>query len=270
MQAYRITHPHNKPLPVVASIPHTGTYVPAEIEDLFVSDKVRQLPMTDWYLYELYDFLSDLGVSVISATYSRYVIDLNRSPVPLQLYPGRFETQLVAQSDFQGEPIFSTYPSDAQIETYKKTVHAPYHAALKTLLEETKKSFGCVYLLDLHSIAKQATLIHTELEMDIYLGNREGKSCSDEWFLEVERQYVASGLSVQKNSPYKGGYITHHYGQDARVEALQIEMNQEVYMDADDNARVLNSKKFADAKNRLKILFESLLQNLLHNREKSV
>ena len=253
MQAFQISQAKNKKIPVVASIPHTGTYVPSEIDSLFISNRVRQLPMTDWFLHELYDFLPEVGVTVLSANYSRYVIDLNRSPVPLELYPGRYETKLVSESDFQGRPIFSQYPTDEQINKYKQAVHAPYHAALKLLLEDTKQEFGKAYLFDLHSIADDATLIHTQLLKDIYLGTRDGISCSDQWTKQIEAAYVASGLSVQKNTPYKGGYITHHYGQDENVEALQIEMNQEFYMPKE-ISMVLASQKFAIAKKTLKSL----------------
>ena len=34
-------------VPIVASIPHTGTYVPEDIEQLFTNSDVAELPMTD-------------------------------------------------------------------------------------------------------------------------------------------------------------------------------------------------------------------------------
>lgn len=262
MQAFQITLPHTPKIPVIASIPHTGTFVPDEINELMASDEVRKLPMTDWYLQELYDFLGGLGVTVLSANYSRYVIDLNRSPVPLELYPGRFETRLVAEKDFQGEPVFSLYPTDTQIEFYKNLVHAPYHAALQELLDDRKSEFGKVYLFDLHSIASQATLIHGRLNKDIYLGDRDGLSCSKKWSEEVAYHYRDQGLLVQHNNPYKGGYITHHYGQDEQVEALQIEMNQDVYMHSQDIENTLQSEKFSNAKVYLHSIFKALLRGV--------
>ena len=254
-------------VPIIASIPHTGTYVPQDIQQLFATSKVAQLPMTDWFLHELYDFLPDLGVSVIAANYSRYVIDLNRSPVPLELYPGRFETKLVSDKDFQGNDIFSSYPSEEQIAFYKKAVHQPYHAALEDMLQEMINAHGEVYLFDLHSIAKHATIIHAELDKDIYLGNRDNNSCSNVWLEQVEQEFLKKKIAVQKNTPYKGGYITHHYGLASNVHALQIEMNQSLYLPrenviVDDCEQSLQCSQFQSTKRKLKIIFESLIKQI--------
>ncbi len=254
-------------VPIVASIPHTGTFVPNEIRQLFANSDVADLPMTDWFLHELYDFLPDLGIGVIAANYSRYVIDLNRSPVPLELYPGRFETKLVSDKDFQGNEIFSSYPSDEQIDKYKKTVHQPYHAALDDMLQEVINIHGEVYLFDLHSIAKHATMIHAELDKDIYLGNRDNKSSSQAWLASVEHEFLQNSISVQKNTPYKGGYITHHYGLADNVHAVQIEMNQNLYLPQDkvvvqDCERFIQSSEFKTTKQKLKNIFEALIKQL--------
>ena len=74
--------------PLIVSIPHVGTRVPAEIEREFTPE-ARALTDTDWHVERLYDFVSELGASVLAAHYSRYVIDLNRPPDDASLYPGR-------------------------------------------------------------------------------------------------------------------------------------------------------------------------------------
>ena len=40
----------------------------------------QDLPDTDWFVPELYNFARELGASVIRATHTRYVVDLNRPP----------------------------------------------------------------------------------------------------------------------------------------------------------------------------------------------
>lgn len=267
MQPYSLSTSSQATLPIIASIPHAGTFVPQEIQQLFASSKVAQLPMTDWFLLELYDFLPDLGISVIAANYSRYVVDLNRSPVPLELYPGRFETKLVSDKDFQGKDIFLNYPSDEQIAFYKQSVHQPYHTALDDLLQDVINSHGKAYLFDLHSIAKHATVIHDELDKDIYLGNRDNKSCSSQWLDSVEQEFLNQDISVQKNSPYKGGYITHHYGLASNVHAIQIEMNQSLYISQEsvaleDCKKVVQSSEFQKTKIKLQKIFKVLISQL--------
>ena len=100
MQAFEIRPAKNSEVPILVSIPHTGTFVPDGIAKSFVSEHIRALPMTDWHLHHLYNFLPVLGVTTVFATYSRVVCDLNRPPIAKALYPGKFETGLVATKTF--------------------------------------------------------------------------------------------------------------------------------------------------------------------------
>ncbi|MCZ6604842.1 MAG: N-formylglutamate amidohydrolase, partial [Alphaproteobacteria bacterium] len=64
-------------VPLLVSIPHCGVHVPDSIARR-LTPEARVLTDTDWHVERLYDFAGDLGASVIAATHSRYVIDLNR------------------------------------------------------------------------------------------------------------------------------------------------------------------------------------------------
>ncbi|HEV3010790.1 MAG TPA: N-formylglutamate amidohydrolase, partial [Burkholderiales bacterium] len=59
--------------PLLVSMPHTGTYVPEWLEPR-LTRAAKSLPDTDWHLEPLYDFLDELGASVLVATHSRYVV----------------------------------------------------------------------------------------------------------------------------------------------------------------------------------------------------
>ena len=64
---------------------------------------------TDWYLEKLYDFAASMGVTVIEAVYSRWVIDLNRTPQNKNLYnDGRIITALCPTTDFLGDPLYKS------------------------------------------------------------------------------------------------------------------------------------------------------------------
>src|SRR5690606_22487244 len=116
---------------------------------------------------------------------------------------------------------WATPPDDAEIEHWKHTVHAPYHAQLRALLDEKVRRFGHVVLIDAHSVASRTNRLHSELEDDIYLGNRDETTCSPWLINEVQAAMEEAGLRVVRNYPYKGGYITSHYGALANVDALQ-------------------------------------------------
>lgn len=250
--------PATAPIGVIASIPHTGTWLPDALAARLASDAMRALPMTDWHLHELYDFLPRLGIPVVHATVSRFVGDLNRSPEPLALYPGRVETKVVPTETFWGDAIWSEPPSDEEAARWIGDWHRPYHARLQALIDETRAAFGRVVLLDLHSVAGRASLIHGELEYDIYLGDRDGASCAPALTDAVDAAYQTAGLRVTRNDPYKGGFITHHYGGFDGVDALQIEMVQRVYMDEDAPNGAPVQPRFKTARHRLEAIFRSI------------
>ncbi|HET7587254.1 MAG TPA: N-formylglutamate amidohydrolase [Gammaproteobacteria bacterium] len=256
---YKVREPTAEEKRVVVSIPHTGTYVPDDIAASFASDAIRSLPMTDWHLHHLYDFLPRLGVTTLYATWSRFVADLNRPPTDQPLYPGRFETGIVAEKTFWGDTIYAQAPEAAEVERRKRQVHEPYHRKLAEILDAKREKFGRVVLIDAHSVASRASLLHGELEKEIYLGNRDGVTCGD-WLIDhVAERFGDAGLAVSYNDPYKGGYITDHYGRLEGVEALQIEMAERIYMDEDDPQAALSDPKFEKTRGVLRDLFASLL-----------
>ncbi len=264
---YHIREANGAEVPVVVSIPHCGIYVPDSISADFASGYIRSLPMTDWYLHQLYDFLPSLGVTTIYATYSRFVADLNRPPDDKPLYPGRYETGFVALKTFWGEDIYQTAPNQEEIVRRRDMVHAPYHARLLELLRSRITRFGSVVLIDAHSVASRANLLHGELKDDIYLGDRDGAS-NPGWLTDAaEREFKGAGLKVVRNKPYKGGYITDHYGKMERVAALQIEMRWGLYLaDEQHPEQGLGQPPFMRFKHTLKDVFAGLLQHMRKQR----
>ncbi|MGH8225842.1 MAG: N-formylglutamate amidohydrolase [Gammaproteobacteria bacterium] len=258
MKAYTIHSPVGDPLPVVASIPHGGTALPRGYGERMASDAMRALPMTDWHLPTLFDFLPALGVTVIAAEVSRFVIDLNRPPDGEALYPGRFETGLVPLEGFDGAPVFSEPPTDDEIAQARCDIYEPYHSALALICERRREAFGVIQL-DLHSVTPHANRISGPLTQDIMLGDRDGASC-ETWLTEAVREaYAQAGFSVTRNNPYKGGWITESAGRRPGVQALQIEMNWAVYMDPDQPAAAVAAPQFDVASERLRSVFEMLL-----------
>ena len=79
--------------PLLISMPHVGTHVPRSLTARF-TEEARRVPDTDWHLERLYDFARGLGASILVATHSRYVVDLNRPPDGASLYPGQATTGL--------------------------------------------------------------------------------------------------------------------------------------------------------------------------------
>ncbi len=129
--------------PVILAFPHTGTDVPPDIADR-LNDNGRILADTDWHIHRLYDGLL-FDSTTVRATFHRYVIDANRDPQGVSLYPGQNTTGLVPETDFDGKPIWKDgqAPDEADIAARLRDFHAPYHAALAAQIERVRAMHGC-------------------------------------------------------------------------------------------------------------------------------
>jgi N-formylglutamate deformylase len=218
--------------PLLVSMPHPGTYVPPEIAAR-MTDAALVLADTDWHVDRLYDFLESLGASVLIATHSRYVIDLNRPPDNANLYPGQDTTGLIPLDTFAREPLYrrGQSPSENEVAARIERYWRPYHAQLQTELERLRAIHGFALLWDAHSIASEVPRFFAEQLPDLSLGTAGGASCGT----AIERAVVESArrtsYSVVLNGRFKGGYITRAYGKPAEnAHAIQLELAERTYM----------------------------------------
>ncbi|MGB1104521.1 MAG: N-formylglutamate amidohydrolase [Crocinitomicaceae bacterium] len=220
--------------PIIISIPHSGTEIPSELKGHFREDQLSKLDDTDWFLDRLYDFAPDMGITVIHAKYSRWVIDLNRDPESLPLYgDGRLITGLTSTTDFLGNPIYNAgkEPNREEVERRLKIYYDPYFDKLKTLLQARKEQFGEALLWDAHSIRSKVPTIRPTKFPEMILGTADGKS-ADSRFVNSALNNLISRYEVNLNDPFKGGRITRHFGSPLNgIHALQLERNKDLYMD---------------------------------------
>lgn len=234
MRPYLLHIPEKISLPIVLSLPHIGTEFP---ESIAAQIKTAMLPPddTDWHLDKLYSFTSKLGIPVIQSVYSRWVIDLNRNPDNLPLYhDGRIITNNCTTTNFAGEAIYAddrTELDSHDIAQRKRVYFDPYHEALQGLLDKVHSQFGVVLLWDGHSIRRSVPTIALDPFPDFILGNNDGITLPIDWVNIVANGLENAGYSVALNAPFKGGYITRHYGlPDKHQFALQLEMSKDLYM----------------------------------------
>ena len=217
--------------PLLVSMPHTGTHVPEWLEPR-LTRAAKALPDTDWHLEPLYDFLDELGASVLVATHSRYVVDLNRPPDNANLYPGQDTTAVVPLDTFHKEPLYlpGFPPSEAETRSRIEQYWKPYHAKLTETLAALKREHGYALLWDAHSILSVVPRFFAGTLPDFNLGTADGKSCRPglgEALLEK-----ISGYTKVLNGRFKGGYITRTYGAPSNnLHAVQLELSEAVYME---------------------------------------
>ena len=220
-------------LPLVISFPHSGTYVPPELAVRF-RPQILDLPDTDWFVPQLYDFCGALGASVIRATHTRYVVDLNRPPDGTPLYPGQRETTVCPTETFGGEALYheGARPTAPEIYDRLSLYWRPYHDQLAALTRDLAQRHGHCVLWDAHSIVSQVPELFDGRLPDLNVGTAGGRSCSPSL-----RDRIIASLDAQEqfsfvvDGRFKGGYITRHYGNPAeRIHAVQLEIAQCAYL----------------------------------------
>lgn len=216
--------------PVVLGLPHTGTWLPDDIRaDL--NDRGRMLTDTDWHVHRLYDGLLP-GATTVRATFHRYVIDANRDPSGASLYPGQNTTGLVPLTDFDGEDLWNTPPTEAGIEARRAAFHAPYHGALQAELERVRARHGVAILYDCHSIRSHIPFLFDGPLPDFNIGTNDGATCALAFATAVRDICTkAEGYTTVLNGRFRGGWSTRHYGHpEAGLHAIQMELAQSTYL----------------------------------------
>ena len=263
---YFLIETAGKKVPIILSSPHSGTEFPDELKAHFRPELMAQPDDTDWFVHDLYDFAPALGITVIHARYSRWVIDLNRNPASKPLYTdGRIITELVPKTDFLGNEIYvdkKFLPETAEIQRRKENYYKPYYQRIESLLAERTAEFGQVLLWDAHSIRRFVPTIQSAPFPDFILGDNDEKSAAKE-IIEIALGNLRAGkFGVNHNSPFKGGNITRSFGKpERRVHALQLEMAKTNYMS--DDELTFNEERANEVRSVLRLVFEKLIEFLI-------
>lgn len=220
--------------PLLISMPHPGTELPDELRDL-LTDEARKVPDTDWHIPRLYDFAAEMGAGILSARYSRFVIDLNRPEDDTALYQTA-TTGLFPDIFFDGTSIFrpGNARTDAMRDAAKAQIWRPYHGKLATELENIRAKFGYATLLDAHSIRGEVPRLFDGRLPDFNIGTNSGVGCATALSDKLATICDQPGYRHVVNGRFKGGHITRQYGQPSRrVHAVQLELAQRTYMNED-------------------------------------
>ena len=245
--------------PLLVSVPHDGREVPPAIRKRMTAAG-RALPDTDWHVARLYDFVHELGASLLVANYSRYVVDLNRPASDATLYPGQVATGLCPVQTFAGDDIYESGAIDAKdrqqrIDRYWR----PYHERLEATLKAIRKQYGYALLWDAHSIPSRVPRLFDGELTELNVGTYEGRSCASAIESGIAAEALSSPFAAVLNGRFQGGFITRHYGNPAgHVHAVQLEIAQRVYMD--EPARAYDKEKATRLRGTLRHLLETYIE----------
>jgi len=247
---FEIRAPQGWTVPAIFNSPHSGRAYPAEFlrQSRLSPQALRK--SEDCYIDELFAGCLAHGAPLLLAHVPRSYIDLNREPYELdpRMFAGELPGYVNTASPrvagglgtiprvvAEGEDIYRARLPVAEALSRIERIYRPYHRTLTALVEEVFAKNGSVLLVDCHSMPSTAANQISPArvpQVDIVLGDRFGASCSEEVTGYLEELLRAQGLSVLRNKPYAGGFITHSQGAPrAGRHALQIEINRALYID---------------------------------------
>ncbi len=230
--------------PLVLGVPHTGTYVPSAVKAK-LNDIGRELTDTDWHIHTLYEGLLP-DVTTVRATFHRYVIDANRDPSGVSLYPGQNTTTLVPLTDFDGQDIWDTAPTASDTAERRAAFHTLYHQALAAELTRVKAIHGVAVLYDCHSIRSRIPFLFDGTLPDLNIGTNGGETCAPEIEAVAHEFAASSPYSTVLNGRFRGGWSTRHYGRpEAGIHAIQMEVAQSTYLNTETPPWTYDTKKAA-------------------------
>ena len=270
------SHGNGSPSKWLITSPHSGHYYP---RDFILKSKLdsQQLRLSeDMHIDALLADAPQAGASLLSATYPRAYVDLNREPYeldasmfsdPLPDYVNKDSTRVlgglgtIAKIVTERLEIYDRPLVFSEAEQRIEKIYFPFHTCLKQQIETARDFWGKAYLLDVHSMPSNAVRKYKggkSGSVDFVLGNRHGKSC-DAGIYDVVYDFLTdAGYYVEKNKPYAGGYITEHYGNPSEgFHTLQLEVNRKLYMNETSYDLLGNSDEIRN-------LFSDLVSTLIN------
>lgn len=218
--------------PLLVSLPHCSTRIPEEIANRMTGAALAT-PDTDWHVDRLYDFAHAIGAHVLTATHSRYAVDLNRDPGGQSLYAGADNTELCPLTTFDRQPIYQAgqQPGGAEIAERTERFWKPYHDRLAEALDAIHARHGIAVLFDGHTIRSEVDRFFTGRIPDLNLGTADGQSADAELEALAFATLDQSDYQTVLNGRFTGGYITRSYGRPAAgIHAMQLELTWRNYM----------------------------------------
>lgn len=272
--AHEVQRPVAQLLPVVVASPHSGAIYPRAFLDASPLELDLLRRSEDCYVDRLGAGAVAIGAPLLRAHFPRVFLDVNREPWELdpemfaEPLPNYVKTRTpriaaglgtIPRLVGNGLEIYRAKLTFREARQRVESLHAPYHAQLAALVEETRRQFGQALLIDLHSMPSASwggRWPEGARGADIVLGDRHGTACSRGIAAAAGAHLSDRGYSVVRNDPYSGGYTTRRHGRpEEGRHALQVEINRALYMD---EATLAPKAGFAQLSRDLTALFECL------------
>ena len=244
-----VSSPATLSSPFVYASPHSGRRYPSDLLRMTRLDRHALRQSEDGYVDLLFDGAPLHGAPLLRAHFPRAYVDVNRSRYELD--PRMFADNLPKSADTRsnrviaglgviprivsdGQDIYSRKLNYFDARRRLATCYEPYHQALRDLVLDARRAFGCAVIIDCHSMpsAGGAPFREGDPHIDFVLGDRFGSSCAPSLVSLIEQTLIKMGYHVSRNAPYAGGFVASAYGRPSEgVHVVQIEINRALYLD---------------------------------------
>jgi len=231
-------------VPLVFDAPHSGTQNPPDFH--FTCDPLVIRRGADLFVDELYEDAPRYGATLISALFPRAYIDTNRNET--DIYQPRHDAReqetgngklkpwnaLVRSQNWRGgDDFYGRRLRLAEIHHRIDSHYRPYHDVLRNTLDTQHERFGGVWHVNCHSCrSMNRGVTPPRPNADFIIGNRFGRTCSQEFTDLIAETLSGLGYVVSLNIPYQGATLIRRYAApDQERHGIQIEINKKLYLD---------------------------------------
>lgn len=219
----------------ILSLPHSGELILAEFEKNINICK-ELLIGSDLYTDQVYN--TGKGI-VIKTLLNNYQLNMSRPKNASNntSLPNHLKRDPLHGFTLTGQPIVK---KEYTPEETKKLMayYDKYHNCIKQAITKMKQTKEYALLFDCHSLNSKGladTPDAGQERADFIIGTLDDKSAHQElintFYDALKSEAVLHNMTVKKNYPYKGGYITQKYAcPDENIHAIQLEIKKSNYM----------------------------------------
>ncbi|MVO16335.1 N-formylglutamate amidohydrolase [Parasedimentitalea huanghaiensis] len=234
---------------VVFASPHSGADYSQSFLSRTILNRHQIRSSEDAFVDQLFASAPTFGVPFLTALAPRAFVDLNRAADELDpaLVDGAKQKRqnprvasglgVIPRVVAHGQAIYHGKLSQSEVQNRIDRYWHPYHKALQELLRQAQTQFGQAILVDCHSMPHEAVEAMGHCggqKPEVVLGDRFGAAASAEVMDRIEEAFIGAGLTVSRNAPFAGAYITQAYGRPSRRQhAVQVEIDRALYMNED-------------------------------------
>ncbi len=270
-----VREPAGPVAPIVVDSPHSGMSWPPD----FRPSASREAIHTTWdaYVDELWGEAPAAGATLITASFPRAYVDVNRAeddldpdllaePWPTPLAPTAYSQRGMGLIRRLALPDVAMYAEPLRIAEVARRIEAyyrPYRRTLAGRIDAVHAAFGAVWHLDCHSMKSRGNAMNVDagaVRPDVVVSDRQGTTSDPAHTAWVAAWLRDRGLSVQENTPYQGGDLVRTFGApSAGRHSIQVEINRACYMD---EVTLERSPRFGAMRDMLGALVRALAERV--------